>query len=288
MAGYETACIQSVLLSDVKCQQTDAISAVKLWYADKCSYDLHVREKVQLHYTLSLGKDLGKDPSEWNNRTNGQSQEMYTDDEIHEICEREADKWRSYIRKKDEKIDLLLSQESLLKYTIESLSNQLQIQKKMSLAKSLELDMVNKKFNDYKLASTHSTVKEDMDTIEVKEDYLETLERETVDEWKLNPENVDKPKADTEPLSDKTLILQEEMEALQQLDDSENEEVQVIEEEGMKELESQTTSNLIIQVPCIFPTPVFHNSKAWEMEEYWNSAKTIQKTSRKGKPLWVL
>ena len=41
---------------------------------------------------------------------------MYTDDEIHEIREREADKWRSYIREKDEIIDLL-------KYTIESLSN---------------------------------------------------------------------------------------------------------------------------------------------------------------------
>ena len=48
-----------------------------------------------------------------------------------------------------------------------------------------------------------------MDTIEVKEDYLETLERETVNQWKLNPENEDKPKPDTEPLSDKTLILQE-------------------------------------------------------------------------------
>ena len=43
-----------------------------------------------------------------------------------------------------------------------------------------------------------------------------------------------------------------EMEALQRLDDGKNEEVQVMEEEG---LESQNTSNLIIQVPCIFPTP---------------------------------
>ena len=48
-----------------------------------------------------------------------------------------------------------------------------------------------------------------MDTIEVKEDYLETMERETVDEWKLKPENEDNPKPDNEPLSDKTLILQE-------------------------------------------------------------------------------
>ena len=48
---------------------------------------------------------------------------MYTDYEIHEIREREADKWRSYIREKEEKIDLLLSLESSLKYTIESLSN---------------------------------------------------------------------------------------------------------------------------------------------------------------------
>ena len=48
-----------------------------------------------------------------------------------------------------------------------------------------------------------------MDTIEVKEDYLETMERETVDKLKLKPKNEDNPKPDNEHPSDKTLILQE-------------------------------------------------------------------------------
>ena len=51
------------------------------------------------------------------------------------------------------------------------------------------------------------------------------------------------------------IYITSEMEALQKLDDGKNEEVQVMEEEGMKGLESQNTSSLIIQVPCIFPTP---------------------------------
>ena len=56
-------------------------------------------------------------------------------------------------------------------------------------------------------------------------------------------------------IDDCLIYITSEMEALQKIDDSKNEEVQVMEEEGMKEFESQTTSNLIIQVPCIFPTP---------------------------------
>lgn len=42
---------------DSKSRQIDALSKVKLWYADRSLYDLHVSDTIRLHQSLSLGKD---------------------------------------------------------------------------------------------------------------------------------------------------------------------------------------------------------------------------------------
>ena len=89
---------------------------------------------------------------------------VYTDEDVHEILEREAEKQQHYIQENEKKLSLLRSNESSLKYTvnilnkreiINSLNNlssnvlvsgledsekQLEMQKTISLIKSQELE----------------------------------------------------------------------------------------------------------------------------------------------------
>lgn len=206
-----------------------------MWYADRSLYDFYRSDDIEKVYQRRL-KSLGKG----NCRSRNDGQKLYTDEDLHEILERE-------VGKQQEELSLLRSSESSLKYTVNILNKrledsekQLEMQKTISLIKSQELEESNKVIillrKELSLTSMPSP------DMEVKKCNEQIKEREAVEMDKPKPVDFeDKPKPD---FSDKLQILQEEADSFQMLIVSQKEQLDEIrsilkkKEERVIELES--------------------------------------------------